>query len=359
MEQTYEVLSPVAESGADLGALAPRLDSVAGKTIGLLDNSKEYAKAFLDLLAVKLKERYPDLTTKRYTKRTPEWIEPHLIKQISEECRGVVNGIGGAEPIPYKKTEKYPSLGTPDSSDDIRGGMELKGVLHLKTFIERGGLFVPITGNADLPIAYGIVESVAVAEPKKLKAAGSVLSANVTDTLSPIGYGYDRNLGVYFNSGPVLETGMKAVIGADIGDLLSGGATAGRPSGRGGLKDPDVIQGRPQKVEKFAGGGGGIPAEYKDLFDLYMPADLKTVRVIVRFDTADKLLISGMLEGGEELAGKPAVVDVPVGKGHVVFFAVNPMWRQQTFGSFGLLFNAAMNYRSLDVGRAAPAPEAK
>ena len=271
----------------------------------------------------------------------------------------VVNGIGGAEPIPYKKTEKYPSLGTPDSSDDIRGGMELKGVLHLKTFIERGGLFVPITGNADLPIAYGIVESVAVAEPKKLKAAGSVLSANVTDTLSPIGYGYDRNLGVYFNGGPVLETGMKAVIGADIGDLLSGGATAGRPSGRGGLKDPDVIQGRPQKVEKIAGGGGGIPAEYKDLFDLYMPADLKTVRVIVRFDTADKLLISGMLEGGEELAGKPAVVDVPVGKGHVVFFAVNPMWRQQTFGSFGLLFNAALNYRSLDTGRAAPAPEAK
>ena len=271
----------------------------------------------------------------------------------------VVNGIGGAEPIPYKKTEKYPSLGTPDSRDDIRGGIELKGVLHLKQFIEQGGLFVPITGNADLPIAYGIVESVAVAEPKKLKVPGSVLSANVSDTLSPIGYGYDRNLGVYFNSGPVLETGIKAVIGADIGDLMGGGAAAGRPSGRGGLKDPDVIQGRPQKLDKIPGGGGGIPAEYKDLFDLYMPPDLKTVRVIVRFDTADKLLISGMLEGGEELAGKPAVVDVPVGKGHVVFFAINPMWRQQTFGSFGLLFNAALNYRSLDTGRAAPATEAK
>jgi len=271
----------------------------------------------------------------------------------------VVNGIGGAEPIPYKKTEKYPSLGTPDSRDDIRGGIELKGILHLKQFIEQGGLFVPIAGMADLPIAYGIVESVAVAEPKKLKVAGSVLSANITDRVSPIGYGYDMNLGVYFNGGPVLETGMKAVIGADIGDLMGGGAAAGRPSGRGSLKDPDVIQGRPLKVEKIAGAGTGIPPEYKDLFDLYMPPDLKTVRVIMRFDTADKLLVSGMLEGGEELAGKPAIVDVPVGKGHVLFFAINPMWRQQTFGSFGLLFNAALNYRNLDAGRAAPAPGAK
>jgi hypothetical protein len=266
----------------------------------------------------------------------------------------VVNGIGGAEPVPYKKTEKYPNIGTPDGRDDIRGGIELAGILHLKKFLDDGGLFVPITGMADLPISYGLVESVAVAEPKKLKVAGSVLSANVTDTTSPIGYGYERNLGVYFGGGPVLETGMKAALGVDVGELMGGGEAAGRPSGRGGLKDPDVIQGRPARADKVQG-GGGIPAEYKDLFDLYMPPDLKTVRVVVRFDTADKLLISGMLEGGEELGGKAAVVDVPVGKGHIVFFAINPMWRQQTIGSFGLLFNAALNYRNLDAGRPKPA----
>jgi hypothetical protein len=271
----------------------------------------------------------------------------------------VVNGVGGAEPIPYKKTDKYPNLGTPDSRDDIRGGIELKGIVNLKKFLEQGGLFVPITGMCDLPITYGIVESVAVASPKKLKVIGSVLSANVTDVFSPIGYGYDKNLGVYFSGGPVLETGLKAVIGADIEDLLGGGSSAGRPSGRGGLKDPDVIQGRPQKAEKAQNVGSGIPPEYKDFFDLYMPADIKSVHVIMRFDTADKLLVSGLLEGGEELAGKPAVIDVPVGKGHVVFFALNPMWREQTFGSFFLLFNAALNYRNLDAGRPKPASEAK
>jgi len=66
-------------------------------------------------------------------------------------------------------------------------------------------------------------------------------------------------------------------------------------------------------------------------------------------------LISGMLAGGSELANAPAIVDVPVGKGHVVMFANNPMWRHQTQGSFFLLFNAALNFDHLNAGRERPA----
>jgi hypothetical protein len=58
-----------------------------------------------------------------------------------------------------------------------------------------------------------------------------------------------------------------------------------------------------------------------------------------------------MLAGGNELANKPAIVDVPVGRGHVVMFATNPMWRHQTQGEFFLIFNAALNYDNLSVGR--------
>ena len=266
----------------------------------------------------------------------------------------MVNGIGGDEPLPWLKTDAYPNLGTPDPRADIRGGIELQGLVHLRKFVESGGLFVPITDMVSLPIDYGLVESVAVTQALKLKAVGSVLSANVTDILSPIGYGYDRNLAVYFSGGPVLETGMKAVVGMDLEELLGGGSK-GRPSGRGGLKDPDVIQGRVQKAGDLRGAGTGIPPEYKDLFDLYFPQDMKTVRVVMRFDSAEKLLVSGMLEGGGALAGKPAVVDAPLGEGNIVFFAVNPMWRQETLGSFFLLFNAALNYRHLDAGRPKPA----
>jgi hypothetical protein len=48
------------------------------------------------------------------------------------------------------------------------------------------------------------------------------------------------------------------------------------------------------------------------------------------------------------------VVDVPHGKGHVVLFANNPMWREQTQGSYMLVFNALMNWDHLDAGRKAP-----
>ena len=89
---------------------------------------------------------------------------------------------------------------------------------------------------------------------------------------------------------------------------------------------------------------------------LYMPPDLNTIRVVMRFDRKDKLLISGMLGGAEELENRPAVIDVPVGKGHIVFFAINPMWRFETHGTFFLLFNAALNYQHLDAGRPKPKP---
>jgi hypothetical protein len=50
------------------------------------------------------------------------------------------------------------------------------------------------------------------------------------------------------------------------------------------------------------------------------------------------------------------VIDVPVGRGHVVMFANNPMWRHQTQGSFFLIFNAALNFDSLNTERAVQTP---
>jgi hypothetical protein len=91
----------------------------------------------------------------------------------------------------------------------------------------------------------------------------------------------------------------------------------------------------------------------------YTPPQLRP-RVVLRFVSDEKnLLISGMLAGGNELANRPAVVDVPVGRGHVVMFATNPMWRHQTQGEFFLLFNAALNFDNLNIGRSEPARPAQ
>ena len=79
-------------------------------------------------------------------------------------------------------------------------------------------------------------------------------------------------------------------------------------------------------------------------------------RVVVRFAAENELLVSGMLAGGSELANQAAVVDVSRGNGHVVMFANNPMWRNETQGSYSLLFNAMLNYDHLSAGvQAAPA----
>ena len=63
-----------------------------------------------------------------------------------------------------------------------------------------------------------------------------------------------------------------------------------------------------------------------------------------------------MITSPNEIAEKPAVVDVPHGKGHVVLFANNPMWRGETEGSYFLVFNAMLNFDHLDAGAKSSAP---
>jgi hypothetical protein len=211
------------------------------------------------------------------------------------------------KPIPWKKSAKTPNLGTPDSTDDTRGSMGLEGVMALERFVARGGLFITEGATARLPIDLGFTfGSVGVAPADSLWARGSVFRAQIADTSSPITYGYDQdNLSVYYKQGVPFFT-----VGAGGG-------------GRGG-----------------GGGGGGFGGAAT-------PAP-NAARVIVRMNgNVDSLLVSGGMLHGEEMAGKPAVVDVPLGKGHMVMFAIRPMWRFQTHGSFALVLNALANWNAL------------
>ena len=74
-------------------------------------------------------------------------------------------------------------------------------------------------------------------------------------------------------------------------------------------------------------------------------------RVILRFADTKDLLVSGLVEGGNEIAQHAAVVDVPLEKGHVVLFSNNPIWRGETQGSYFLVFNAILNFDQLNAGR--------
>src|SRR5262249_51551641 len=125
-------------------------------------------------------------------------------------------------------------------------------------------------------------------------------------------------------------------------------------SGRGAPEDPDIPQGRPfvaPEPKPDTDHEPTISAEAREYFRNLIPSAEMRPRVVLSFAAEKELLVSGMLAGGGELAKRPAIIDVPLGQGHIVLFANNPMWRQETQGSFFLLFNAALNYNHLNVGR--------
>ena len=49
----------------------------------------------------------------------------------------------------------------------------------------------------------------------------------------------------------------------------------------------------------------------------------------------------------KEMAERAAVVDARYGKGHVLLFASNPMWRGETIGSYPLVLNAIVHFDKL------------
>jgi hypothetical protein len=278
-----------------------------------------------------------------------------LFGPSSGSALSIVEGVTGDKSMPWKKTELTPNLGCQDSTDDMRGGLELEGILHLRDFIKAGGVFITLTNSTSLPIHFGLAPNVNIKETEDLWARGGVFQAEIADSSSPIIYGYDKELGVYFNSSPVFALGRSGGFRYSYFDSGS----RDRVTGRGSKTDPDITQGRPrdlgketmeefQKQQKKKGEEGEEESPYgsRGGFSGEQP------RTIVRFIRDEKkLLISGGLAGGNELAGTPAVVDCKLGEGHVVLFGINPMWRHQTHGSFFLVFNTMLHFDHLDAGK--------
>jgi hypothetical protein len=82
----------------------------------------------------------------------------------------------------------------------------------------------------------------------------------------------------------------------------------------------------------------GVPAEIA-IWNEQSPAWDTELPVVARYP-ADHLLASGWLVGEKVIAGKAAVIDAPVGSGHVVLFGMRPQYRAQSYLTFKMLFNA-------------------
>ena len=152
------------------------------------------------------------------------------------------------------------------------------------------------------------------------------------DRRSPIAYGYDAQVPVYFSQDPVLS-------------VTSGGGFGGRGAGAG--------RGRQGAAAGAAGGGGrGGRGGGGGFGGAGLGNSAETPRVILAFPSnPDEMLLSGVLVGGQSLVNRAQIVDIPLGQGHVVSFAIRPFWRWQTQGTFFLGFNTILNWNDLDAGK--------
>ena len=298
-------------------------------------------------------------------------IFPHVGGTSQSMIAGVA--MNGTAPMPYKRSEQTPNLGGVDETDDIRGGMGFEGLQELAKFVQQGGSLITEGSTTTLMAEYNLAGGVTVEHPGSLFARGSILRGVFSDLKSPIAYGYDgKDLPVYFNQDPVLN----ASVTAGIAGFGGGGRGAGALDGQNvtpnaqmlNIKPLDPADAAPSSETPAAGGGrggrggrggggagAGGGAGGRGAFAQAAPGPRP--RVVVQFPAAtDGMLLSGTLGGGEALANRALAVDVPMGQGHVVMFALRPFWRWQTQGTFMLAFNAILNWDHLDAGKpSAPA----
>ena len=274
-------------------------------------------------------------------------IYPSVGSTPGEAVAGIAKD--GPDPIPYRRSAQTPNLGVLDSADDIRGGLGLDGLSELRKFVEAGGTLIGDGSTTEMMVEYGVAPGLTLTRPAELYTKGAIMRGVWADKASPLTYGYrGEQMPVYFSQAPVLtiaRPGRPPLTGNDLAQNITPNAVPGRvsplePSGVPAASRPPE---RPQSAVFIPGssGAGALPA--------------RPPRAIMRFPArADDILLSGLLSGGEALADKALVVDVPLGRGHMVLYANRPFWRWQTQGSYFLGFNAILNWDRLDAGLPPP-----
>jgi hypothetical protein len=253
-------------------------------------------------------------------------------------------------PLPWKTTTLTPNIGKIDSTDDMRPGLGWSGLTNLKKFVQQGGVFLAVDDTASFAVNYGFTPGVTITRASRLKAVGDILRTKTVDAASPIAYGYADSLAMYCANGPIFN----------ISNVAGGGGGRGRPAqrmtGRGTPDDPDTVQGRPPveapeppKAEVWEAVPLTDEQRRRSRGEVIPPTERP--RVVLRYADMKDLFVSGLLDGGDEIAQHAAVIDVPSGRGHVVLFSTNPIWRGQTKGSYFLVFNTILNFDNLNAGR--------
>jgi len=323
-----------------------------------------------------------------------DYIDPETVRKsanLRDKYDVIIFGPGGGQsavegtplwknPIPWKQSAEMPNVGTWAQTDDTRIGMGIEGLMHLRDFINKGGVYIGSNSSAEFAVTNNFTYGVTANSPgSSTRVVGSLLRTRLVDEASPIVYGVPDNLAMYSEGdsfsvsstaggggrgggGGAPPAAATATAGAAAAAGGRGGGGGSRPTGRGTPDDPDTVQGRPAyeatNLKPLPTPVVTQPWQYslpteeqlkRNPANLIPPAFRP--RVALRYDAQASLLVSGLLDGGSDIAQRPVVVDVPVGKGHVVLFSNNPIYRGETIGSYFLVFNTILSFDSLDAGR--------
>lgn len=288
-------------------------------------------------------------------------IYPHVGGSAQSHVAGIIKN--GDTPLPYRKSPATPNLGANDSANDVRGGLGIEGLTELLKFVQAGGTLIVEGSTSTIFPAYNLTSGITIESPRDLFARGTILRGVVADRTSPLAYGFDAQLPVYFNQDPVIS------VGGSAGLFAGGGSGAGAAANMQNVTpnatklplstwswnqadSTGVPMTRPMPGPVGRGEGAGAGAAPASAFGGATSIDGTRPRVIMQFPAnAADMLLSGTLAGGEALANRAQLVDAPLGKGHVVMFAIRPFWRWQTQGTYFLGFNAILNWNDLDAGK--------
>ncbi len=188
-----------------------------------------------------------------------------------------------ARPQPYQKSDKHKFLGAYGETPDMTGGFGQEGVDAFAKFLEGGGTLITAGAASRFPIEFGWAHTVDVEAVTGVTAQRPIVQAEISRPEHPIFYGYSvKTLPVKYVGGFTFRVGI-----ADQGNILG----------------------------RYTGGESSV--------------------------------LSGLMVGADLLRQKPFAVDLPRacnGKGRVILFANNPVYRWQNHGEFNMMFNAVMNW---------------
>ena len=246
----------------------------------------------------------------------------HVDLELAEQIEGLPKRWS---PMPFKKTPQTPSFGTPAESDDITGGIGYEGLGQIQRFVEDGGLMVTLGSGSMLALEGGLVRFVrrssggvprstagggvassAAAQQAATRTPGAHVRVTFDRPEHPIAYGYPTHTYVFRQNFPLYDVPRHWLRMAYCTTCLDG------PEDR-----------------------SGIVMEWGD-------------------PTNKEFVVSGQAWGEDNLIGRPAILDMPVGKGHVVSFNFNPMHRDLNRGDQRLLWNAILNWQAIVAGQPKP-----